>query len=122
MKDSAAYVVVGFVTTVLGPVLGPFALLLFGAVCGSLLALSKAPSKTRVEGIVFILIGVAVALSLTGLAVLAVERYTGFPGNLVLMPLSFAIAAGRDFILAFIQRVFEGLGDAVAAIMRARGG
>jgi len=121
VKDSAAYVVVGFATTFLGPVLGPFALLLFGAVVGSLLPMSKAAIRTRWEGVRFILVSVAIALSLTGLAVWVLERHFGIPGNLALLPMSFVIAAGRDQLLVVIERLATGLGDFLAAVFTRRG-
>jgi hypothetical protein len=114
---TSAYVAMGAVAMMLGPVFGPFALLLFAAAAGAMLAMSKAPSMTRWQGVRFILVGMAIALALTGLAVWLVERYTPIPGNLALMPLAFAISAGRDFLLKLIERGVNALGtffDALA--------
>lgn len=113
---SWAFVVLGFVTTVLGPVIGPFALLLFGAVAGSLLALGPASSMTRMEGVRFVFVGVCLSLALTGFAVWLVEKYTTIPGNIALMPLAFAIAAGRDQLLVLIKRGANAMGTFLEAL------
>ena len=119
--STSAFVVTGAVAALLGPVLGPFTLLLFGAVAGSLLALSKAPTMTRMQGIQFVVVGVAIALALTGVAVWLVERYTPIPGNLALMPLAFALAMGRDYLFTLIERAVSAIGTFFDALAR-RGG
>jgi hypothetical protein len=114
---TSAFVATGAIAVILGPVFGPFALLLFAAAAGAMLAMSKAPSMTRMEGFRFIVVGVAIALTLTGFAVWLVERYTPIPGNLALMPLAFALSAGRDTLLKLIERGGDALGkffDALA--------
>jgi hypothetical protein len=108
--SSGAFIVTSAFIALLGPVLGPFALLLFGAVAGSMLAMGKAASMSRWDGFWFVMVGIVISLSLTGLAVWAVERWTAIPGNLVLVPIAFALSAGRDYILALIKRVFDALG------------
>lgn len=119
--NTAAFVATGAAAALLGPVLGPFALLLFAAVAGSMLAMGKAGGMTRRDGLVFILIGVAVSLSLTGAAIWMVERYTSVPGNVALMPLSFAFAAGREHLLKLIARLFAAVGRFVEALLAAFG-
>lgn len=109
---STSFVVLGAATALLGPVLGPFALLVFGAVAGSLLALGTSEPMTRWQAARFVAVGVAVALALTGLAVWLVERYTDVPGHLALMPLAFAFAAGREHLSGFIKRLLDGLATA----------
>ncbi len=115
--STSAFVVTGAIAYILGPVLGPFALLLFGAVAGSLLALSKVPTMTRMQGLQFVIVGVVIALALTGFAVWLVEKYTPIPGNLALMPLAFAISLGRDYLFKLIERGVDATGiffDALA--------
>lgn len=119
---TSAFVVTGAVAWALGPVIGPFALLLFGAIAGSLLAMSKVPTMTRWEGVKFALVGVAIALAITGIAVWMVERYTPVPGNLALMPLAFAISAGRDFLLRLIERGADAVGSLCDRLLNRGGG
>lgn len=104
-------VATGFLTALLGPILGPYALIAFGAVVGSLLAMSRTPTATRIDGLKFIVIGVLVALVITGAAVWAVEKYLGIPGNIALLPLSFVIGASRNSLLSLIDWFFDALKD-----------
>lgn len=119
--STSAFVVTGAIAVILGPVLGPFALLLFGAFAGSLLALSKVPTMTRWQGVQFIVVGMVIALALTGVAVWMVEKYTPLPGNLAMMPLAFALSAGRDFLLKLIERGVNALGTFFDALAQRKG-
>lgn len=116
-ESAIPYVVTGTLTAALGPILGPYALIVFGAVVGSLLAMSRTPTLSRMDGLKFIGIGVLVALVITGFCVWALEKYLGIPGNIALMPLSFVIGASRNSLLGLIDKMFDGL----AAILNARG-
>lgn len=109
-------IVTGAMTALLGPIIGPYALIVFGAVVGSLLAMSRTPTATRMDGFKFVLIGVLVALVITGAAIWAVEKYMGVPANIALLPLSFLIGASRNSLLALIDKGF----DVLAAILNSR--
>jgi hypothetical protein len=113
-----ATIVVGAAATVLGPVLGPFALLLFAAIVGALLPMSKEGEMTRIQGAVYIATCVVISLCLTGFAVYLVQKYTTIPGNIAFMPLAFGIAAGRPFILNFVERLFNAGAAAFESITR----
>lgn len=104
-------VATGVLSALLGPILGPYALIAFGAVVGSLLAMSRTPTVSRMDGLKFIAIGVLVALAITGAAVWAVEKYLGIPGNIALLPLSFVIGASRNSILGLMDKAFDALAD-----------
>jgi hypothetical protein len=119
---SAAYVVVGGFIAVLGPVLGPFAMLLFAAAMGALLAMGKAGSMTRWQGAAFVFVSMAISLALTGVVVFIVEKYTPIPGNLVLMPIAFVFAAGREFLLDLVKRIFGAAGTFFEALASRGGG
>lgn len=112
------YAVTGAAAAALGPVLGPWALLLFGAVAGSMLALGRAETKGWREALTFVGIGIAVSVCITGAAAWAVERFLDIPSTIAILPISLAIGAGRNAILAMI----EGLFGAVVAIVTKRGG
>lgn len=49
--NTGAFVATGVIIAALGPVLGPALLITFGAVAGSLLAMSKADTMTRLEAL-----------------------------------------------------------------------
>jgi hypothetical protein len=111
----SAFAFAGLVVTILGPVLGPLALLLFAAVMGSMLAMGRVATMTRMEGLKFIAVGVGISLVLSGFAVWLVEKYTAIPGNIALMPVSFAIAVARNSLLGLIDKAL----DAVATFLNA---
>lgn len=113
-----AFAFAGFVATVLGPVLGPLALLLFAAVMGSMLAMGRVATMTRMEGLKFILVGVGISLVLTGFAVWLVEKYTAIPGNIALMPVAFMISASRNALLGLMDKAL----DAAATFLNAFAG
>ena len=102
---------VGAVATFLGPILGPFALIVFGALAGSLLAMSKADIGGKWAGARYLMVGVLLALALAGSAAWAIEHFFKIPGYVMLMPLSAAIGAGRDLLLPLIARAAEFLGS-----------
>ena len=110
---SLPYILTGLLSAALGPILGPYALIIFAAVVGSLLAMSRTPTATRMDGLKFIGLGVLLALILTGAAVWAVEKYLGIPGNITLMPLAAVIGASRNQLLALMDAAFDWLGDAL---------
>lgn len=111
----------------LGPVFGPFALIVFGAGVGSLLALSAQPAGTRWEGIKFILVGTLVAVCITGPLVWACTTYLGIPGNIALVPVAFLLGVGRlqlvDLVKTVLDAVAAAAGTAISAVAnRGRGG
>jgi len=118
----SAFAWTGLVATLLGPVVGPLALLLFAAVMGSLLAMSRTTTTTRWEGFKFLAVGVGISLVLTGLAVWAVERYTPIPGNIALMPVAFVIAAARNSLMGLIEMAIAAAGGFLSSFSKPKGG
>lgn len=116
-----AFALTGIIAAFLGPILGPMALVLFAAVMGGLLAMSKTPTPTRVEGIKFLAVGVGIAFVLTGAVVWAVERYTPIPGNIALAPVAFFIAAARGALLTLIDKAVEAAGNFLNALSGQKG-
>ncbi len=95
--------------SLLGPTIGPSALLIFAAVIGAALAMSKERGKdeapmTRWEGVKYIALGACVSLVLTGLCVYLVQRYTDIPANIALMPLAFFIALSRGELVGLSKQ------------------
>lgn len=104
-EPSEPILITGVVASALGTVLGYFSLLLFSAIIGALLAMSKDPLKTRMDGLRFLVVSVGVSFVLTSAAVWALEKYTAIPGHVSLMPVSFFFAMSRQFLLGFVQSV-----------------
>lgn len=104
-----------------GPVVGPFILLIFSAAVGSALAMGEHETRTRKDGAKFIAMGVAISFVLTGLAVHMVEKYTDIPGNVALMPLSFAIAVSRKKIVSLIYAALDACSSAFSAFANRKG-
>jgi hypothetical protein len=106
----------------LWPDLGKYALIFFGAVVGSLLAMSKRPTPTRWDGIKFIAAGVALVMVFNGLAVWALEKYTPIPGSVAMMPVAFVIAVKREALLGLIDKGVEGLGVLLVRVAKRKSG
>lgn len=120
--NTGAFVATGVILAVLGPVLGPALLITFGAVAGSLLAMSKAETLTRWEAVRFLLVGVFIALAITSAVAWALERYLGVPTNVALMPVAAIIGAARNALLQVMDRLVELAAAGLAALGRIRGG
>nr|WP_319566322.1 hypothetical protein [uncultured Rhodoferax sp.] len=114
----SAYIVTGAVAAVLGPILGPVSLITFGAVAGSMLAMGKASTQTRLEGAKFILVGILIALAITGSVSWVLERFLSIPSSVALMPVAAIIGAARNSILALMDRAVESF----SALITRKGG
>lgn len=112
------FVITGAVAAALGPVLGPISLIAFGAAAGSLLAMSKANTTSKMEAFKFVLVGVLIALAITSGAAWALERFFDIPANVALMPVAAVIGAARSSLLELMQKLL----DVLASIARVRGG
>lgn len=116
--NTTTFFVTGVVAAALGPVLGPISLIAFGAISGSLLALTKTKTSSTWEAVWFVTVGVLLALCLAGGAAWVIERYLDIPGFVVLMPVSVVIGAGRNYLVPLIE---QGAG-ALGALLSRRGG
>jgi hypothetical protein len=126
-EATVTFTAVGGAAAILGPVIGPFALVLFAAVMGGMLAMSKERGKddlpmTRLEGVQFVAVSAGVAIVLSGFCVWLVERYTDIPGNIALMPVAFFLSLGRGFMLGLVERIVGVIGDVFAAYAQRRTG
>lgn len=105
----------------LGPVFGPYALILFAAGVGSLLALSRQSAGTRWEGVKYVALGSAITLLLTGPVVWAIETYFDIPARIAMVPVAFVLGAFRDQVLSLIKQALEWLPAAFGAVFNAAG-
>lgn len=120
--NTGAFIATGVIIAALGPVLGPALLITFGAVAGSLLAMSKAETMTRWQAARFLAVGVLVALTITGAVAWALERWLDVPTNVALMPVAAIIGAARTALLQVMDKLVELAAAGLAALGRIRGG
>lgn len=120
--STTSFLITGVAAAALGPVFGPYAMIAFSAAVGSLLALSRRPTQSRLEGAQFILVGMLISLVLTAPAVWLVEQYTKIPGSVALMPMSFLLAAGRGHLLTLMDKGAEVLGGLLDRVMNRKAG
>lgn len=106
---TTTFIGVGAAASLLGPVLGPYALIVFGAIAGSLLAMGRANTATRLEAAWFVLVGVLLATAITGAVAWTLETYLHIPSAIALMPVAAAIGAGRNALLGLIEALFSAL-------------
>jgi len=117
----SVFAATGVIAALLGPVLGPLAFVLFAAVMGGLLAMSRTTTTTRWDGFKFLAVGVGISFVLTGLVVWAVQEYTPVPGNIALMPVAFLIAASRNSLLDLIDKAIEAAGSFLSLFGKRKG-
>jgi hypothetical protein len=115
--------------TWLGPVLGPYALILFAAAAGSVLLYSNKPSNAcapRWGGVKFVALGTVIAMLLTSPFVWLLHKYTSVPPEIALIPVAFVLGVGRDHLVTFTNQVLEAMAAAfgafLSAVAGARGG
>lgn len=103
----------------LGPMAGPYALIVFAALAGALWPLSAADTMTRSAGAWLLLRCTLTAVVLTSALSLVLQNQWQIPANEALAPVAFAIGAlGNGW-----RPVFEAVGEAMrAALSRAGGG
>lgn len=103
----------------LGPMAGPYALIVFAALAGALWPLSAADTMTRSAGAWLLLRCTLTAVVLTSALSLLLQNQWQIPANEALAPVAFAIGAlGNGW-----RPVFEAVGEAMrAALSRAGGG
>lgn len=109
---AAAFVATGAIAAALGPIVGPFSLIAFGAVAGSMLAMGKADTATRWEGVRFVIAGVLIALAITGTLVWLIQlMWPAIPSHVLLMPVAAVIGAARNKLLDVMNRILDKGGD-----------
>jgi hypothetical protein len=114
-----SFSLLGAAVAVLGPVLGPYALIVFAAGIGAGLALSVEQPANRWEGFKFWLLATGIALILTGPCVWAVEHYSDVPANIALIPVAFVLGAARSHIGSFVNQALDAIAAAFNAALQA---
>lgn len=118
----SSFILVGALTTAAGPILGPLALIVFGAVSGSMLSMSEASTKTVWEGFKFVTVGILLSISITEMAALVLEKLFGLPEIYVLMPIAAVIGANRIQILDLTRSSLSKLGTKLSSFIDKIGG
>jgi len=102
----------------LGPMAGPYALIVFAALAGALWPLSAADTMTRSAGAWLLLRCTLTAVVLTSALSLVLQNQWQIPANEALAPVAFAIGAlGNGW-----RPVFEAVGSALQAVLARAGG
>lgn len=102
----------------LGPMAGPYALIVFAALAGALWPLSAADTMTRAAGAWLLLRCTLTAVVLTSALSLVLQNQWQIPANEALAPVAFAIGAlGNGW-----RPVFEAVGAALQAVVSRAGG
>ncbi len=81
----------GLFVTLLGPLLGPYALILFGATLGAATALSVRDGGSTLGGLWFLLRVVLTALLFTSAVTAALERWMDWPADMVMGAVAYCI-------------------------------
>jgi hypothetical protein len=101
---------------VLGPVLGPYALIVFAAGVGAAMALSTNAPTTRLEGAKFLAMGTLLAIVLTSPCVWLVTHYTDVPANIALIPVAFVLGLAKAKLFTLINLALDGMAATAGAI------
>lgn len=97
----------------LGPMAGPYALIVFAALAGALWPLSAATTMTRTAGAWLLLRCTLTAVVLTEVLSLAVQSQWSIPAKEALSPVAFFIGAlGNGW-----RPVFDGIGAAISGVI-----
>lgn len=101
-----------------GPLAGPWALIVFAALCGAMWPLSAAATGSRLSGAWLLLRCTLTAVVLTALLSGLVERFWKFPASEAWAPVAFFIGAlGNGW-----RPVFDAFGRALGAVLGRAGG
>lgn len=102
----------------LGPMAGPYVLIVFAAMAGALWPLSAADTISRSAGGWLLLRCTLTAVVLTSALSLVLQKQWQIPANETLAPVAFAIGAlGNGW-----RPVFEAVGSALQAVLSRAGG
>lgn len=102
----------------LGPLAGPYALIVFAALAGALWPLSASATQTRSAGAWLLLRCTLTAIALTAFIAAGLEKFWAIPANEALAPVALIIGAmGNGW-----QPVFSAVGAAISALIGRAGG
>lgn len=83
----------------LGPVVGPYALIVFAAAAGCLVPLTRRKEGTRIDGVLYLITAVGLALVFVAPLAYALDRWASLPAHIVLAPLAAIVGIFRDQLL-----------------------
>lgn len=96
----------GALTASLGPLLGPWLLILVGGFVGSFLAVTSIETVTLGRAMVLLLRGVGMSALFSGLAVVLVAPQVGASVDLLLLPVAGLIGWQQDRLLSLVLSQF----------------
>ena len=100
----------------LGPMAGPYALIVFAGLAGAMLPLSGSVTPSRLSGAWLLLRCTLTSVVFTGLLATLIEQRWGFPRLELLAPVAFAVGAIGDGW----RVIFSALGAALGAAIQRR--
>jgi hypothetical protein len=106
---------------VLGPMMGPYALIVFAALAGALWPLSTMPTVTRMQGAAFLVRVVALAVVLTGTAAYWIETKYKVPAVESVALVAFCIGAMGNGWRPVLQGLRGALVNLVSRLGEQRG-
>jgi hypothetical protein len=92
----AAVGIVAIGVALLGPMAGPYAVIVLAALAGALWALAQAPTATRAAGAMLLLRLVLTAVVMTSGVAWLLESQYDWPAHQMLAPVAFLIGMGGD--------------------------
>ncbi len=115
--SSAAFGLTALSVALLGPLVGPYALIAFAALSGAMWPLSAAETTTKLAGAWLLLRCTITALMLTAFLASLLEQWSGVRQVESLAPVAFAIGAlGNGW-----RPVFDAVGAALSALLNRAG-
>lgn len=87
---------IGLAIAVLGPLAGPYAVIVLSALAGALWALASTPTPSRLAGGLLLMRLVLTAVVLTGGGAWALSTHYGWSARELLAPLAFVIGMGGN--------------------------
>lgn len=88
--------IVAIGVALLGPMAGPYAVIVLAALAGALWALAQAPTATRAAGAMLLLRLVLTAVVMTSGVAWLLESQYAWPAHQMLAPVAFLIGMGGD--------------------------
>ena len=111
-STSAGISLAALFVAILGPMAGPYALIVFAALAGALWPLSASETTTRMSGAWLVLRCTLTAVALTGVLSVLIQTHWSIPAVEALAPVAFLIGAlGNGW-----RPVFGAIGSALAAL------
>ena len=99
--------IVAVSVAILGPMAGEYAVIVLAALAGSLWALSRLSTASRVDAALLILRLVLTAVVLAGGAAWWLQTQYAWPAQQMLAPVAFAIGAVGDRWTAFFELLYD---------------